>query len=276
MTTLVTGASGKVGRHVLDGLTQRGVAVRPATRRTDVPLDWADPAGWDAALDDVDQVFLVLPGGDDGHRSVSGLGQQVIGFLDLAEQRGVSRVVLMTALGMQYAPADVDQRAVELRLQNSSMRWTVVRPNWFYQNLTEGPLRDLADAHGGRLSLPTGAATVSFIDARDIAAVITAALVADHHGREYTLTGPESLSFTELARLAAKAGLPILDYQPVAEPEFRARTLALGWDHEYVDTLCGLFAAIAAGHAAPCTADVADVLGRPPVGFAEFTSTHQT
>ena len=76
--------------------------------------------------------------------------------------------VLMTALGMEYAPADVEQRAVELHLQRSDLAWTILRPNWFFQNLTDGPLRALADAHDGLLRLPTSDAAVSFIDTRDI------------------------------------------------------------------------------------------------------------
>lgn len=68
-------------------------------------------------------------------------------------------------------------------MQTTGMQWTIVRPNWFHQNIIEGPLRDLAKAEGGTLRLPTGDAAVSFVDARDIAAVIAVALVGDHHGR---------------------------------------------------------------------------------------------
>ncbi|NDL58304.1 NAD(P)H-binding protein [Phytoactinopolyspora mesophila] len=275
MTVLVTGASGKVGRHVVQALDSRGVPARPATRRSSIPLDWTDPAGWNAALAGVDRVFLVMPGGDDGHRSVTGLGRRVIRFLDLAEQSGVGRVVLMTAMGMQYVPSEVDQRAVELRVQSSSMRWTILRPNWFYQNVTEGPLRDLAEAYAGRLLLPTGDAAVSFIDARDIAAVAVAALVADHHGHEYTLTGSESLTFADVASLASAEGLPVTAYEHVPVAQFRHAVLDLGWEPSYVDTMCQLFATIAAGHAAHISQDVPSVLGRNPTTFTEFAQQWQ-
>jgi uncharacterized protein YbjT (DUF2867 family) len=273
MTTLVTAATGKVGRHVVDELTRLGLPARPASRRSAIPLDWADPGTWETALNGVDQIFLVLPGGDDGHRSVTGLGAEVIRFLKEAERRGASRIVLMTAMGVGYAPDDADQRAVELHVQHSSVQWTIVRPNWFHQNVTEGPLRDLADAQRGVLTLPAGDASVSFVDARDIAAVVGAALTEDHHGREYALTGPESLTFTELAAEAARAGLPVTQYRPVAEADFRDLVRSLGWEPDYVDTLCQLFATIAAGHAAHLSADVAEVLGRAPISFAEFATT---
>ncbi|RZQ60430.1 NAD(P)H-binding protein [Amycolatopsis suaedae] len=272
MTVLVTGATGKVGSRVLAALAERGVAARPASRRSAVPLDWFEPAGWTAALSDVDSVFLVLPGGDDGHRSVAGLGERVVEFLGTAERAGVRRVVLMTALGMQYAPPETDQRAVELHLAASGLRWTILRPNWFHQNVTEGPLAVLAAASGGTLSLPAGQAAVSFIDARDIAAAAAVTLRGGHDGREYTLTGPESLTFADLAATGAAHGLPVRAYRAVGEEEFRAGAAALGWAADYVDTLCGLFAFIREGAAEAVAADLPALLGRRPGTFAEFAA----
>lgn len=275
MTVLVTASSGKVGREVLAQLHARDVDVRAASRRSAIPLDWSDPATWPAALEGVDRVFLIIPGGDDGHRSVTGLGTAVVEFLDLAQHRGVERVVLMTALGMDYAPAEVEQRGVELHLQRSGLEWTIMRPNWFFQNLTDGPLRVLADAHNGELRLPTGDAAVSFIDTRDIAAVAVEALLGDHHGREYALTGPQSLTFTDLATACRDSLVPVETYQLVSEEEFRRAALDLGWHPDYVNTLSGLFATIAAGHAAPVLPDTAEVIGRAPRSLAEFVTEVQ-
>jgi uncharacterized protein YbjT (DUF2867 family) len=270
MTVLVTAASGKVGREVLALLQARDVDAQPASRRSEVPLDWNDPTTWSAALDGVDQVFLVMPGGDDGHRSVTGLGAAVIEFLGLAQRRGLERVVLMTALGMEHAPADVEQRSVELHLQRSGLEWTILRPNWFFQNLTGGPLRDLADAHDGVLRVPTGDAAVSFIDTRDIAAVAVEALLDDHRGREYSLTGPTSVTFTTLAAICRNSPISVKAYEAVSETAFYRETLDLGWHPDYVNTLIGLFATIAAGHAAPVLPDTPDVLGRAPRSLTEF------
>ncbi|MFJ6658751.1 NAD(P)H-binding protein [Streptomyces sp. NPDC091377] len=270
MTVLVTGAHGKVGRQVAELLTARGVPIRPGSRRAAVPLNWADPATWPAALDGVESVFLVVPGGDDGHRSVVGLGAGVCGFLDLARDAGVSRVVLMTALGMEYAPAEVEQRAVERHLQGCGVPWTVLRPNWFFQNLTEGPLRVLADAGDGVLRLPVADAAVSFIDTRDIAAVAVGALLDEDCGREYALTGPESLTLAAVAAACRPTGIPLTAYEPVTDSEFRATARALGWHPEYVDTLSTLFATIEQGLAAAVTPDTEKALGRRPRTLTDF------
>ncbi|MFD4443907.1 NAD(P)H-binding protein [Nocardia sp. NPDC058519] len=273
MTVLVTGATGKVGSRVLAELGRRDVKARAAGRRSDPPFDWQNPHGWEQALAGVEKMFLVLPGGDDGHRSVRGLGDGAVTFLDVLERSNIERVVLMTALGMEHAPETVDQRRLELRLQSSSIDWTIVRPNWFHQNVTEGPLRDIAAAGAGTLRLPVAEAAVSFVDTRDIAAVVTESLLAEGHvGNEYALTGPESLTFRELAALTAGTGIGVERYEPVSPSEFERFTLELGWDAEYVETLLGLFSTIADGYAAPTTTDVADILGRPARTFADFAA----
>ncbi|WP_187452001.1 NAD(P)H-binding protein [Streptomyces parvus] len=266
----MTGASGKVGSRVVAELTGRDIPVRAASRRSQFRLDWTEPAGWDRVLDGVRCAFLVVPGGDDGHRNVSGLGRQVIRFLDQAAKHGMESVVLMTALGMQYAPEQVEQRAVELCLQNSGMRWTILRPNWFHQNLSEGVMHELATANDGVLALPLEEATCSLVDARDIAAVAATALIGDHHGREYDLTGPEALTFERIAQLTSASSLAVRAYQPVTDGQFTAAARALGWDAAYVAQLSELFATIRTGAAAQLTADVAQVLGRDPVSLHQF------
>ncbi|MFI0417781.1 NAD(P)H-binding protein [Spongiactinospora sp. 9N601] len=277
MSVLVTGATGKVGRRVVERLERRGIQVRAASRSSATPLDWWHPAGWADALENVDRAFVVVPGGDDGHRSVRGLGHQVIKFLDVAEAADVGAVVLMTAMGMEYAPAEVEQRAVELHLQSGGMHWTILRPNWFHQNLTEGILADLAAANNGVLATPTGEAAVGFIDAADIAEVaaevIAGAATDEHHGREYTLTGPKAHTFAEVAALSAATGGPLTGYHPASDEDFRERTAGLGWAEEYIDTLSGLFSIIASGAAARVTGDVLDILQRCPSDIEEFFNT---
>ncbi|WP_179276074.1 NAD(P)H-binding protein [Rhodococcus sp. 06-235-1A] len=271
MTVLVTGATGKVGSQVLAELGRRDVEARAASRSSCPPFDWQNPHGWEEALLGIDKVFIVLPGGDDGHRSVRGLGDGAVRFLDVLERSSVKRVVLMTALGMEHAPETVDQRRLELRVQASSLDWTIVRPNWFHQNVTEGPLQDIAAAGAGTLRLPVAQAAVSFVDTRDIAAVVTEALIVDGHaGNEYALTGPDSLTFHELAALTAGTGIGVESYEAVSDSEFKRFALELSWDAEYIDTLLGLFSTIANGYAASTTTDVADVLGRSARTFADF------
>lgn len=80
---------------------------------------------------------------------------------------------------MEYAPEDVDQRRLVLRLQSSTLDWTIVRPNWFHQNV-----RGRSAISPSRARERCGSrspAALSFVDTRDIAAVVTEALVAERH-----------------------------------------------------------------------------------------------
>lgn len=274
MTVVVTGASGKIGRQVALLLADRGVPHRCVSRRTTPPLDWFDHATWPAALNGVDRAFLILPGGDDGHRAISSLGERTQDLVRELEQAGVRHAVLVTALGMQYAPAEVDQRRLELCLQRSAMTWTIIRPNWFHQNVTEGPMRAIAESSDGVLRLPLGDAAISLVDTRDIAAVVVESLLDEQHrGREYDLTGPEPLTLHDLARISANSPIPVDSYEPVSTTEFDAIAHGMGWDPHYIDVLQGLFATIREGDPAETTDDVARVLGRPPLFFGEFVAS---
>lgn len=177
---------------------------------------------------------------------MQGIVDHVQAFLDVARGSDLDHVVLMTALGMQYAPAEVEQRAVEIAVQAGPWRSSILRPNWFYQNITEGVLRDLAEAGEGVLRLPTADAAVSFIDARDIVAVSARILAGTAGDDEYGLTGSQALTFGDIAQASAASGGTIRAYESVTDPEFRSTVVGLGWDETYVEVLSGLMATIAA------------------------------
>ena len=112
--------------------------------------------------------------------------------LDVAVECGVRHVVLNSALGAGDYPKSFPSwhRAVEDKLKASGMGYTIVRPNSFHQNI----LAYLAPSirSRGAFYSSTGYARYSWLDVRDIAAVITKALVlpGDHAGRTYELSGP--------------------------------------------------------------------------------------
>ncbi|WP_116245391.1 NAD-dependent epimerase/dehydratase family protein [Nocardiopsis sp. FIRDI 009] len=264
MSTLVTGATGMVGRRVLAGLRRRGVAATGASRTSETRLDWTDTTGWDDVLKGVERVFVVTPVG-------LGLGGRVAGFLTRAAEAGVEHAVVMSAMGTEHAPSDSDQRAAELRAKELFARWTVLRPNWLDQDFTEGTFAGLARARNGRLELPVRKNTaVSFVDARDVADTAVAALLEDHHRREYTLTGPQALPFREAVRMTKGTDSPVWRFKSVDESRFYFRATDRGWGERYVDTLNERFAAAVAGAAARVTGDVRTALGRDPIPFARF------
>jgi uncharacterized protein YbjT (DUF2867 family) len=129
-TTLVLGATGKTGRRVAARLRLRGTPVRAASRSSATPFDWADPAGWDRALQGVTAVYIVPP-------AVPG---PVHEFVARADAAGVQRLVLLSGRGADLwgdSTFGLDMRSAEDAVRGSALEWTVLRSSNFDQNFDE-------------------------------------------------------------------------------------------------------------------------------------------
>ncbi|MFE9426175.1 NAD(P)H-binding protein [Kitasatospora sp. NPDC006697] len=261
---LILGGTGKTGRRITGRLRAAGHRVRTAARAgADLPFDLADPAGWPAALEGVRAAYLLLPG-PSGPGSVPELAKAAVAA-------GVGRLVLLSANGMDAAPADHPLRAAEQAVRESGAEWTLLRPDWFAQNFSEAFW--LAAVRSGTLALPTGDGRTPFVDAEDIAEVAAAALVEDGHaGRIYHLTGPRAIGFGEAAELiAAASGRPVR-HLDVAPAEFAAAAVASGVPAQFAEQLAGLLTAIRDGRGGAVHDGVAQALGRPARRFEDYVT----
>ncbi|MEU1330915.1 NmrA family transcriptional regulator [Streptomyces sp. NPDC005865] len=260
MTVLVTGATGRVGRRVVESAEAAGLAVRAASRSGAVRFDWADRSTWAGALRGADAAHLAyLP--DVGAPGAAGT---VGAFARLAVELGVRRLTLLSARGEPQA------HATEQAVREAGARWTVVRAAWFAQNLSEGPLLD--GMRGGELVFPAGEVLEPFIDARDVADVVVAALTGGDRfaGRTLDLTGPRLLTFGQaVAEVAAAAGREIA-YVPVSARDYGAALAEFGIPAEEVEFLVNLFETNLDGRNGKLSEGVRDVLGRDPRDFADF------
>lgn len=256
---LVLGATGKTGRRVAAGLEARGVAVRRGSRRADRPFDWDDERTWDAALDGVRAAYisyapdLAIPGATDA----------IAAFVEQARRAGVERLVLLSGRG------EPEAQACERLVQGSGLAWTVVRASWFFQNFAEGAFTDMVVA--GRLALPAGGVPEPFVDADDIAAVAVAALTEPGHaGEVYEVTGPELLTFAEVATVLSRVTGRSVVFDPVPHDDFVAEVAASGAPSGVVWLLDYLFATVLDGRNAHRTDGVQRALGREPTAFADW------
>lgn len=277
--TLVTGATGKVGRELVARLMENGAEVKAATRNPEearatfrravevVELDYDATETWDAAVQWADRVFLVPPPFDPR------ADERLVPFLDWAVQSGARHLVLLSAMGVE-ARERLTLRRIEQRIERTGVAWTFLRPNIYMQNFARGFVaRSIRDR--GVFRLPAGDAHVSFVDGRDVAAVAAAVLRDDaHFGRAYTLTGPEALTHAEAAAAIGEVAGREVRYEPISGDEMTRSLLDDGWPADQADTFASLLSAIREGRRSAVTDDVSAVLGAQPTAFAEFVADH--
>ncbi|MGW5718453.1 NAD(P)H-binding protein [Amycolatopsis sp. NPDC003865] len=254
-TTLILGGTGKTGRRVASRLAGARIASRTGG------FDLGDPASWAAALDGVTAVYLVEP----DLRAAARLPR----FVDRAVAAGASRLVLLSAprAGEEGHPLHAAERAV----RDCGAGWTILRPQWFAQNFSEGPWAPAI--REGVLALPAGRGGAPFVDAEDIADVAAAALTGDrHHGEVYELTGPRVVGFGEAVTLIARAAGREIEYVDLEPEAFIERQIAVGVPETVARLLTGLLAELREGRGADLGDGVERALGRPPRSFEEFVA----
>ncbi|GIF39339.1 NAD(P)H-binding protein [Actinoplanes xinjiangensis] len=270
---LVTGATGTVGRHVVQLLHQGGHPFRAMSRHPPgagaVRADFDDPASLRRAVTGVRAVFLLtapaVPSPDHD-----------LALLAAAREAGVASIVKLSAIGTGERFGEVTvgawHQAAERAVRTSGMAWTMLRPSSFAANARHWAA--IIDA-GQPVPNLTGDGRQGVVDPRDIAAVAVEALTDPvHAGRTYTLTGPELLSVPEQARqLEQVIGRPVttVDLPPA---DATRQLLAAGLPPAAVDATVTGSAWARAGHNAILTGDVAAVLGRPPATFRDWAEAH--
>ncbi|MFI7409403.1 NmrA family NAD(P)-binding protein [Streptomyces sp. NPDC049627] len=257
-TVVVTGASGRTGSRVAGAARAAGLTVRAASRAQG--FDWEDPTTWARTLRGADAAYLMYPsdvGSPAAAEGVGALAREAVGL-------GVRRLVLLSARGEDQA------LPTEAALKASGAQWTIVRGTWFSQNFSEGPL--VEGMVNGELVFPAAEVKEPFVDVRDIADVVVAALTSGdrYAGRTLELTGPRLLSWREaVAEISGAAGRTIT-YTPVPTRAYGEALAGFGVPPEEVELLIEVFETLMDGRNAHVTDDVREVLGREPRDFADF------
>lgn len=279
-TILLTGATGTVSRALIDALqaspapVSLRALVRSQTRSAElraagietVTGDLDESESLQRAFEGVDELWLLTaPGPRAPENSMNALWA--------AKQAGVKRVVRMSAIGAAHDAPTRNGRLHALsdhELQASGLRWTLLRPHFFMQNL-------LGFAAGiereGNLYFNLGQGRLGMVDVRDIAEVAARVLLDDsdrHDGKIYTPTGPRALSLADVADELGRATNAPVRYVPVPDEAMRTSLLGFGVSPWISGMTVEYGRAYATGWGDFTTTHVEDVLGRPPRSFESF------
>ena len=256
---LIIGATGKTGSRVIQGLKALGFNPKGASRNGEVHFDWNDPTTWSAALTGIDAVYLTYY----PDLAVPKAPEDISKFCALAKMKGIKHI---TVLSGRAEPA---AQVCENIIKQSGISWTVVRSSWFNQNFSEGLFHQFIMER--RIALPVNEVTEPFIDIDDIAEVVIASLTDDKHsGQLYEVTGPELISFKDIASKFSKHLNAKVEFASISMPEFQADLERKGVPEGAIEALVYLFGEVLDGRSESITDGVERALGRPATSFDEY------
>jgi uncharacterized protein YbjT (DUF2867 family) len=279
---LITGATGRVGSATVERLSTGGVRVRALVRSLEKAASIAGP-GVEVIRGDLEQVHSLEAALQGVTRAllVSSIDPRQVelqgNFIDAAKRAGPVHIVKISGLGTTLDSPVRSGRwhaQIEAHLEASGLPFTHLRPLFFMQNV----LRFAQTiARTGEFVAALGKAKIAMVDVRDIAAVAVAALTIDGHARKaYTITGPEALSYDEVAeKISLATGKPV-SYRDVRLADVRQRLLETGMPEWHVEVQLDFHTALREGGASTVTDMVETVTGKPPRSFEQFAREHAT
>jgi (4-alkanoyl-5-oxo-2,5-dihydrofuran-3-yl)methyl phosphate reductase len=271
MTYLIIGATGNVGSLVVERLISRGERPRIFVRdrqkaiarygdRVDVFVgDLADASTLKPALMGTDTMLLLTSGHD--------LAVQDEAAAKAAKEAGVLHLVKLSSYDAreQNVGTGVWHAAGEAAIRASGIAFTFVQPSGFMSNALYWARSIKSD---GVVRTATGDGRIPFIHPLDIAEVATQALISKAYlGSALPISGPEALSYAEMAsKIGAAIDKPIR-FKSISDEEARKQQVAWGAPPDLVEARLSIFRAIREGRLATVTDTVERVLGRKPIAF---------
>lgn len=270
---VVTGATGNIGKALVEQLAASGAKYRVVARDPAkasksggevVKGDLSDPKSLEAAFKGADELFLLAAAGPD-------MSKMEKNAIDAAKKAGVKHVVLLSTAGAdEKSPVKLAQwhAASEKALKDSGLKWTILQPNYFMQNLFSSAPTIKGD---GAFYAPLNDGKVAMVDARDIAAVAAKALTTGgHEGKTYYVSGPAALPFADLAAIFTKKLGKTVKYVNVPPADFKKSLLSAGIPEWFASDFVALYGAFAQNYGAQVSTTVKDVTGKPARDVESF------
>jgi uncharacterized protein YbjT (DUF2867 family) len=267
----LTGSTGSVGGTAAYLLADAGVPLRllvrdperaPHLSGADVRQAAYGQDGCVEALTGADTVFMVS-----AHEAADRVDQHRA-FVDAAVAAGVRQIVYLSFVGASATSGFTlgrDHAATEEHIRASGLEWTFLRDNFYAEILP----RFADDA--GVIRGPAGAGRVAAVSQRDVGAVVAHVLLdpREHMGRSYDLTGPEALTFDDVAAILTHMTGRRYSFVDETIDEARASRAHFGAPEWQVDAWISTYTAIRDGELQHVSGDVSRLLDRPATSFDE-------
>jgi uncharacterized protein YbjT (DUF2867 family) len=277
---LVTGATGTSGSEIVKALQNKAQRIRVLARNPekaaalgeDIDIargDLTDPASLDAAMEGVEKALLLTP-------SNPRLPEMESNFIDAAKRANVRHLVKFSVyLADPQSPMRFMRQHAEIesKLKASGIAWTMLRPTFFMQNLL-----DLAGMiKSGAIYMPTGNGRASYVDVRDIAAVAATALSeSGHEGQTYPITGPQSVSYADIAAIFSRVLGREIKHVDVPPEAAKQALMQAGIPEWSADGINELNAGVKAGQFDHVFDTVTKVARKEPINLEQFIAEHRS
>jgi uncharacterized protein YbjT (DUF2867 family) len=290
-TILVTGATGTVGSEVVKQIvsssssSDNDIIIRAAIHsqnKTDnfkeyktlqiVDMDYNKSETIADALNDVDKLFLLtLPAPN--MAVYSNLVKEI------RKYGGINHIVKLSSMAAEEtglaATIGRIHREEEKIIEESGIPFTFLRPPAFMQNFITQFGYTIRTQNA--FYVPVGDAKMSFVDARDVAAVSVQALISDsqqHIGKAYATTAQEAISYGQAAEILSKEVGRRISYVDIPEEDARKGMKQNGMDDWLIDAIMEFYSIIRAGYASKTTNVVEQIIGREPLSFSQFAKDY--
>jgi uncharacterized protein YbjT (DUF2867 family) len=271
---LITGASGTVGgavvaevvktRKPFKAMFRSAQDAAKANNITTVIADFADKASLRRCLEGIETVFLVCS-------PVPELVELEGNMIEACRESKVRTILLNSALGAADYPKSFPSwhRKVEDKLKVSGLKYVILRPNTFMQNIVAFNAPSIR-AQGAFYSA-MGQARTSFIDVRDVARVVAKVAGSDEHlGKTYELNGPEAVNSDEVAAKISRVAGRSVKFVNIPEEAQRKAMQELGMPEWLVTALLDLQKYYTGGQGGEVDGTLQRLLGATPTTLDQF------
>lgn len=244
---LLTGATGNVGSKVADLLLDKGIEFKATSRHSKedekvnwLQVDFEDKQSIRTAFEGVDTLIIITPANKN-------MVEHQLNLIEMASLANVSKIVKLSGLGSgPDAPIRLPKFHYEIEEQikklskSNAIDYVFVRPNLFMQAVIYGSLETIQSE--GKLYAPVTSGKISLIDTSDIAQIIVeSACNSGIKNEAIEITGPEALSFNDIATSFSKKLGNNVEFVPVSFADAKKSMLDSGMDAWLIDAFIELY-----------------------------------